>query len=321
MKNFKLAAAIILIGSAFSNVTFANIYLGGKLGYNSLSDACYLDKPCDENSFAASMHLGYKFNKYFAAEYGVDYLGDFEANFNNDDQNAINGELWALTLAPKLNLPLTNYWNLFAKVGGAYMMAGDETDIVPTASLGSEYKIDYNWSLRAEYQRYQNMSDIIIKNMDANYFGIGFNYKFGSEPVVREKVIETRPSTTVVEHVHPAQITTVHFRLESSKVLDSSPLSQTVDILNTYPQAKVEILGYSDTTGSVDYNQKLTEQRAKAVSEILQTEGIKSNRMTVKGMADANPVASNETREGREMNRRAELVIPTFKYEVTEQAK
>ncbi len=322
MKKFELAVAAMVIGSTFSSVTFANnTYLGGKLGYSSFSDACYLNKPCDETSFAASIHLGYNFNEYFAAEYGVDHLGNFEANFNNGDQNAINGDLWTLTLAPKFNIPLTDYWNLFAKVGAAYMMAGDETDIIPTGSLGSEYKIDHNWSFRAEYQRYQNMSDNIIKNMDANYFGIGFNYKLGSEPVVREKVVETRPSTNVVELVHPTQITTVHFGLESSKVIDTSSLSQTIDILNSYPQAKVEILGYSDTTGSVDYNQKLTTQRAEAVSGKLQAEGIKSNRMIVKGMGDANPVASNETREGREMNRRVELIIPTFKYEITEHVK
>jgi OOP family OmpA-OmpF porin len=43
--------------------------------------------------------------------------------------------------------------------------------------------------------------------------------------------------------------------------------------------------------------------------------------MTVKGMGEANPVASNDTRPGREMNRRVEVVVPEFKYETTEQAE
>ncbi|NMU18931.1 outer membrane beta-barrel protein, partial [Vibrio parahaemolyticus] len=132
----------------------ADTYMGGKVGYNSLNDACYLNEPCDDDSFAASMHLGYSFNKYVAAEYGVDYLGDFTANFKKPGLNTVDGDLWALTLAPKFNLPLTDSWNLFAKVGAAYMMAGDEKDFVPTGSLGAEYQINYNWSLRAEYQRY-----------------------------------------------------------------------------------------------------------------------------------------------------------------------
>ncbi len=321
MKKIAFAVATVLAGGVISNVALADAYIGGKLGYSELNDACHLDKPCDDDSFAASMHLGYSFNEYIAAEYGVDYLGDFKANFNKSGKNVVDGDLWALTLAPKFNLPLNDSWNLFAKVGAAYMMSGDERDFVPTGSLGAEYQINYNWSLRAEYQRYQDMSDDIIDDMDADYFGIGFNYKFGSEPVVQEEVVETRPATNIAEHVYPAQTTTVQFGLESSEVKDASTLSETINVMNTYPQAQVEITGYSDTTGSADFNQQLTEKRAKAVADEFQAQGITADRMTVKGMGEANPVASNETRQGREANRRVEVVVPEFKYETTEQAE
>ncbi|MEI8598724.1 OmpA family protein [Vibrio sp. M60_M31a] len=321
MKKIAFAVATVLAGGVISNVALADTYIGGKLGYNALNDACYLDTSCDDDSFAASMHLGYSFNDYIDAEYGVDYLGDFKANFNKAGKNTVDGELWALTLAPKFNLPLTDSWNLFAKVGAAYMMAGDEKDFVPTGSLGAEYQINYNWSLRAEYQRYQDMSDDIIDDMDADYYGIGFNYKFGSEPVVQEEVVETRPATNIVENVYPAQTTTVQFGLESAEVKDTSALSETINVMNTYPQAQVEITGYSDTTGTAEYNQQLTEKRAQAVANEFQAQGITAERMTVKGMGEANPVASNDTRPGREMNRRVEVVVPEFKYETTEQAE
>ncbi|WP_329354662.1 OmpA family protein [Vibrio natriegens] len=321
MKKIAFAVATVFAGGVISNVALADTYIGGKLGYNALNDACYLDTSCDDDSFAASMHLGYSFNDYIDAEYGVDYLGDFKANFNKAGKNTVDGELWALTLAPKFNLPLTDSWNLFAKVGAAYMMAGDEKDFVPTGSLGAEYQINYNWSLRAEYQRYQDMSDDIIDDMDADYYGIGFNYKFGSEPVVQEEVVETRPATNIVEHVYPAQTTTVQFGLESAEVKDTSALSETINVMNTYPQAQVEITGYSDTTGTAEYNQQLTEKRAQAVANEFQAQGITAERMTVKGMGEANPVASNDTRPGREMNRRVEVVVPEFKYETTEQAE
>lgn len=326
MKKIAIAVATVLAGGVVSNVALADTYMGGKVGYNSLNDACYLNEPCDDDSFAASMHLGYSFNEYVAAEYGVDYLGDFTANFKKPGLNTVDGDLWALTLAPKFNLPLTDSWNLFAKVGAAYMMAGDEKDFVPTGSLGAEYQINYNWSLRAEYQRYQDMSDDVIEDMDSDFFGIGFNYKFGSEPVVQEEVVEevveTRPATRIVEHVYPAQTTaTVQFDLESAEVKDASTLSGTVDLMNTYPQAQVEITGYSDTTGSAAYNQQLTEKRAKAVADEFQAKGIAAERMTVKGMGEANPVASNETRQGRQMNRRVEVVVPAFEYQTTEKAE
>ncbi|WP_050908492.1 OmpA family protein [Vibrio harveyi] len=321
MKKIALAVATVLAGGVMSNVALADTYIGGKLGYNALNDACHLDAPCDDDSFAAGMHLGYNFNEYVAAEYGVDYLGNFTANFNKAGKNTVDGDLWALTLAPKFNLPLTDSWNLFAKVGAAYMMAGDEKDFVPTGSLGAEYQINYNWSLRAEYQRYQDMSDDIIDDMDSDFFGIGFNYKFGSEPVVQEEVVETRPVTRIVEHEYPAQSATVQFGLESAELQDASAFNGTVELMNTYPQAQVEINGYSDTTGSEAYNQQLTEKRAQAVADHFQAEGIAADRMTVKGMGEANPVASNETREGREQNRRVEVVVPAFQYQTTEEAK
>ncbi|EEZ85930.1 conserved hypothetical protein [Vibrio harveyi 1DA3] len=91
--------------------------------------------------------------------------------------------------------------------------------------------------------------------------------------------------------------------------------------MNTYPQAQVEINGYSDTTGSEAYNQQLTEKRAQAVADHFQAEGIAADRMTVKGMGEANPVASNETREGREENRRVEVVVPAFQYQTEEAAQ
>ena len=127
MKKIAIAVATVLAGGVISNVALADTYMGGKVGYNSLNDACYLNEPCDDDSFAASMHLGYSFNEYVAAEYGVDYLGDFTANFKKPGLNTVDGDLWALTLAPKFNLPLTDSWNLFAKVGAAYMIGSLDT--------------------------------------------------------------------------------------------------------------------------------------------------------------------------------------------------
>lgn len=317
MKKIAITVATVLVGSVVSNVALADTYIGGKLGYKTLSDSCSLDSPCDNDSFAAGAHIGYNFNEYVAAEYGVDYLGSFTAHLKKAGLNTVDGELWALTLAPKFNLPLTDSWNLFAKVGAAYMMAGDEKDFVPTGSLGAEYQINNNWSLRTEYQRYQEM----YADMNTDFFGIGFNYKFGSEQVAKEDVVETRPATRIVENEYPAQTATVQFDLESAELHDVTAFNGTVDIINTYPQAQVEINGYSDTTGSEDYNQQLTERRAQAVAEHFKARGIDTERMTIKGMGETNPVASNETREGREENRRVEVIVPAFQYQTEETAQ
>ncbi|KIF47750.1 hypothetical protein M445_12240 [Vibrio owensii 47666-1] len=68
------------------------------------------------------------------------------------------------------------------------MISGDKKDLVPTASVGVKHTINYNWDLHSEYQRYQNMSDDIRSSMDANFFGLVFTYRFGSEPLIEEGI-------------------------------------------------------------------------------------------------------------------------------------
>jgi OOP family OmpA-OmpF porin len=70
-----------------------------------------------------------------------------------------------------------------------------------------------------------------------------------------------------------------------------------------------EIGGHTDAKGSDEYNQKLSERRAKSVLDYLAKKGVDKKRMTSKGYGEAMPVADNETDEGRELNRRVELRV------------
>ncbi len=80
--------------------------------------------------------------------------------------------------------------------------------------------------------------------------------------------------------------------------------------LKETPETNVDILGYTDNTGSLATNQKLSNDRAKAVSTFLTSNGITTDRFTkVEGLADANPVADNATTAGRQQNRRVEIFI------------
>ena len=67
--------------------------------------------------------------------------------------------------------------------------------------------------------------------------------------------------------------------------------------------------GHTDSIGSDAYNQKLSVRRAQAVADYLEKGGIAASRMTVKGFGESQPVASNDTAEGRAENRRVELKI------------
>jgi outer membrane protein OmpA-like peptidoglycan-associated protein len=86
-------------------------------------------------------------------------------------------------------------------------------------------------------------------------------------------------------------------------------LDKLVQVFNDYPDTNIVIYGYTDSTGSLEINQKLSEQRAASVKSYLSSKGISSARFTTTGMGPADPIASNETVEGRSQNRRVEFAI------------
>jgi len=79
--------------------------------------------------------------------------------------------------------------------------------------------------------------------------------------------------------------------------------------LREYPERTLAIEGFTDSVGDDAYNQALSERRADAVRVALMDSGIQSNRIVTRGYGEAFPVASNDTAEGRQRNRRVEIVI------------
>jgi outer membrane protein OmpA-like peptidoglycan-associated protein len=86
-------------------------------------------------------------------------------------------------------------------------------------------------------------------------------------------------------------------------------LQKLVAFLNKYPDRTVVVEGYTDSVGSEDYNQGLSERRAGAVRTYLIEQGISSIRLSALGKGASSPVAGNETAAGRQQNRRVEVVI------------
>lgn len=79
--------------------------------------------------------------------------------------------------------------------------------------------------------------------------------------------------------------------------------------LNRYPDTTVQIVGNTDSTGDASYNMKLSRQRAEAVERVLLNAGVPISRMETIGRGKNNPIASNDTVDGRALNRRVEFVI------------
>ncbi|MCU1249706.1 MAG: OmpA/MotB domain protein [Edaphobacter sp.] len=93
------------------------------------------------------------------------------------------------------------------------------------------------------------------------------------------------------------------------KPITQISLAKVSGILQAYPGLKLQVEGYTDSVGSDDYNQKLSENRADAVRNFLLTQGVQEANITSTGYGKAKPVADNATAQGRAQNRRVQLVV------------
>jgi len=102
------------------------------------------------------------------------------------------------------------------------------------------------------------------------------------------------------------------FATNSSTVsaASKSALKNLATSLNQNPDTDIKIVGHTNNTGKVDYNQTLSEKRAKSVYDyLMQEQGVSSKRMSYEGKGIHEPVADNSTAEGRALNRRVEILI------------
>ncbi len=86
-------------------------------------------------------------------------------------------------------------------------------------------------------------------------------------------------------------------------------LRRLAESLKKYPETEVLIVGHTDSTGPEAYNQRLSERRAESAAAFLMQQGIRPSRIRTMGRGESEPIASNDTEEGRRLNRRVEIAI------------
>jgi outer membrane protein OmpA-like peptidoglycan-associated protein len=86
-------------------------------------------------------------------------------------------------------------------------------------------------------------------------------------------------------------------------------LEKMANVLNKYDKTNILITGYTDATGTTEYNEQLSKKRAESARDVLVNDKVNTNRIHIWGLGPKNPVASNDSEEGRKQNRRVEYVI------------
>lgn len=104
------------------------------------------------------------------------------------------------------------------------------------------------------------------------------------------------------------------FRSASNRLNDAVKpvIDHIAQTLIAHPQLKIEVIGHTDNLGKPERNLALSFARAEAVHDALVSAGVDSTRASFTGRGDAEPIAANDTREGRAVNRRVDLLIPPF---------
>jgi outer membrane protein OmpA-like peptidoglycan-associated protein len=173
------------------------------------------------------------------------------------------------------------------------------------------------YNMMVECEGYINGEQVVeVEEAKVTKLEFGLTKPAKVETVV-VKQIDTTGQTNLTRpapNAEPGTIITLHgvlFDFDKSDIReDGRPaLLEAAKILKQNPDVKVELRGYTDDRGSEEYNIGLSERRAQAVFDFLVREGVDANRMIVRGYGKTNFVASNDTDEGRQQNRRVDFVV------------
>ncbi|WP_019613103.1 OmpA family protein [Psychromonas ossibalaenae] len=333
--NYILPIALLFSGAvtaASENPWYAGARLGGT-HYNDLSSNLLNTDALDDNDIGGGVFIGRNLSDWFALETGYTYLG--KAKFENIGSIKQQG----MDLVGKFTWHATESVDLFAKAGGFYYFSDgqdllkgyDDDGLAATAGIGIEYIFTKNISTRFEYQFYNELElkeDSLDSSWDTHFYGLSLVYGWGAPaPVVvqdapmaepePEPMVEPEPEPE--PEVMPVMVKVEPLTVELPFAFDSDELPQEyldqlvpiAEHLIEYPEAELFVIGHTDSRGPEAYNQKLSEERAALIGEYLAAKfNIDKSRIVEEGRGELEPRATNDTNEGRALNRRVSVYTP-----------
>ena len=135
--------------------------------------------------------------------------------------------------------------------------------------------------------------------------------KDGTDDGLKNVKSEFNDATRTTEGIKFSISSDVLFPTNSSYLSENAKkeLNKLITILKQQKDKKIRVDGHTDATGEVNYNIWLSEKRAASVKKFLEEGGIGSSRIAIQGLGPNKPIADNKTAEGRQKNRRVEIII------------
>jgi len=223
----------------------------------------------------------------------------------------------SLTAGARFSLLDTNSEAYFGAQGGYYWGTNGLGD---QSAGGFNFEGGYNYDLwrgtsLGAFMRY-DQADFhpvpSIKSGSTEFLSIGLElrHRFLPPPPV-PPVAQAPPPPPPAPIKKKIVLRGVNFDFDKYNIRpDAAPiLDEAARTLKDVGDVTLYVDGYTDAIGTAEYNQRLSERRANAVKDYLERQGIAASRMTARGFGKSNPVATNDTAEGRAQNRRVELIV------------
>jgi OmpA-OmpF porin, OOP family len=306
------------------------VYLGARVAYTYNEKSC-TNKAfnCDHTGTGYGIFAGYQFTPKIAAEFSFNDLADSTAEYQD---LRLVGKSRETDLALKLSHYFTDTTQIYAKTGAAYW-DGEVTGRDPVLKesrvrlllgTGVEFSLSSRWNARIEYQYIHQIGNSEMGYANPHLAGLALLWKFPTKKSVTTPLQlplpPPQPTPAPVAPPAPEQRIVVNeehggplFDSNKSEIRHTAAIDQVISILLKNSDLRVTIVGHTDSRGSHQYNKKLSENRAQAVANYLHYKGVALDRIKTFGMGEDQPVADNETDQGRSKNRRVEFVISAIK--------
>lgn len=141
--------------------------------------------------------------------------------------------------------------------------------------------------------------------------GTAIGYKMDKQQKELERVEGIEVERTAEDEIAVTIKNDILYDVDSSSLRWGSraTLDEMARVFTDYPDTLIALAGHADSTGTMAYNQRLSEDRAQAVGSYLAMQGVEHSRISAIGYGEAYPRATNDTAEGRQLNRRVEIRI------------
>ncbi|YCO02445.1 OmpA family protein (plasmid) [Vibrio sp. VNB-15] len=307
----KTTLSIILSGFLFGsemaraeNENTSGFWVGAGLGAGQL-DETSPRRTSTMRAFSAKLDGGYDLNGNFGVYASYDFM-----QYIPEEHDLHIG-----TLGIQGRYGLSDRLSLVGKTGVTYPLGSmDNGDFSGTVGLGLEYQLTHAVSMKAGVDYYHDLSLRKQRTGELYQAYWGLNYRFGQPetPMVITEEVEVIKEVPVIQEVPVSDVTVIGdvlFDVGSSELTTTTLLDRVLNVLQDDEALMLRVEGHADSMGSVAVNDALSLQRAQVVAQYFEMKDVLPSRLIVEGVGSSEPVASNETEQGREQNRRVVLIV------------